>query len=113
MASYAFMNPVLPGKVEAWKSLIREMTGPRKKDLEESRKRAGLTKERVWLQRTPHGDFAVVYWEAKDIGKVFESFMTSAQPFDKWFRDAVLVGVHGMNFSQPPPMNEPVLDFTA
>ncbi len=68
----------------------------------------------IWLQHTPMGDFAVVYWEAKDISKVFDGFIKSEAPFDKWFRDKILVEVHGMDFSKPlPPMNELMLDFKA
>ena len=111
MASYAFVNPIQRGKTQTWKNYIKEMTGPRKNDLKESRKRVGLTKELVWLQTTPQGDVAVVYWEAKDIGKVFEGFMRSEHPFDKWFREKVLIEVHGMNPTQPPPpMNELILN---
>ena len=111
MACYAFTNPVLPGKLDAWKNYIKEMEGPRSIERNESRKRVGLTVERVWLQQTPTGDFAVVYWEAENIGKVFEGFMKSEEPFDRWFRDNILVEVHGMDISQAPPMNELLLDF--
>lgn len=111
MAYYAFANPVLPGKAGEWKELINEMNGPRSKEREESRKRVGLTTERVWLQHTKTGDLAVVYWEAGDIGKVFEGFINSNVPFDKWFREKILVGVHGMDVSYPPPMNELLVDF--
>jgi hypothetical protein len=112
MAYYAFINPVVAGKLEPWKSYIKEMNGPRNQERRESRKKIGLTVERVWLQQTPMGDFAVVYWEAKDIARVFEGFIKSEAPFDKWFRDTILVGVHGMDFSKPlPPMNELMLDF--
>ena len=113
MAHYAFANPVLAGKIELWKSYIKEMNGPRDRERKESRKKAGLTIERVWLQHTPMGDFAVVYWEAKDIAKVFETLVRSDAPFDKWFRDKILVEVHGMDLAKLPPMNEPVLDFKA
>jgi hypothetical protein len=113
MAHYAFANPVLAGKLDTWKSYIKEMNGPRNKERNESRKKVGLTVERVWLQHTPMGDFAVVYWEAKDIGKVFEGLIKSDAPFDKWFRDKVLVEVHGMDLSKVPPMNELMLDFKA
>jgi hypothetical protein len=113
MAYYAFANPVLPGKIETWKSYVKEMNGPRNKERVESRKRVGLTLERVWLQHTPMGDFAVVYWEAEDIGKVFEGFMKSDVPFDKWFRDKVLVEIHGMDISKQPAMNKLVLDYMA
>ena len=109
MATYAFANPVQPGKVQLWKDRVKEMTGPRKAEMAASRKRVGMTNERVWLQHTPMGDFAVVYWEAPDIAKVFEGFMTSQEPFDKWFREKVLVEVHGMDMKNPPPMNERVL----
>jgi hypothetical protein len=110
MTYYAFINPVPAGKLDLWKSYVKEMTGPRSKEYKDSRKRVGLTVERVWLQHTPTGDFAVVYWEAKDIAKVFEELMKSEAPFDKWFRDKVLVEVHGMDVSNPPPMNEVILD---
>ena len=69
MAYYAFIDPVLAGEIDAWKSYIKEMNGPRDRERKESRKKAGLTIERVWLQHTPMGDFAVVYWEGKDIAK--------------------------------------------
>lgn len=55
----------------------------------------------------------VVYWEAKDIGKVLEGLMKSEAPFDKWFRDKILVEIHGMDLSKAPPMNELMLDFKA
>jgi hypothetical protein len=113
MAYYAFANPVLPGKIDAWQNHIKEMNGPRNRERNESRKKVGLTIERVWLQHTPMGDFAVVYWEAKDIGKVFDGLMKSDTPFDKWFRDKILVEIHGMDLSRPLPMNEMVLDFKA
>jgi hypothetical protein len=111
MAYYAFTNPVLPGKIGTWKSYIEEMNGPRNKERIESRKRVRLNVERVWLQHTPVGDFAVVYWEGKDIGEIFDGLMKSETPFDKWFRDKILVEIHGMDLSKLPPMNELVLDF--
>jgi hypothetical protein len=111
MASYAFMSPILPGKLEAWRKYVKEIAGPRAGEHKASRARAGLTKEQVFLQHTPAGDFAVVYWEAPDIARVFQTFMTSPDPFDLWFRDKILVDVHGMNpAGPPPPMNEHILD---
>jgi len=110
MAQYAFCTPILPGKTAEWKKRVAEMAGPRHAELKASRDRAGLKEEKVWLQQTPHGDFAVVYWEAHDIGKVFQTLMSSTQPFDVWFRDKVLVEIHGLTpGGPPPPMNEAVL----
>jgi hypothetical protein len=70
MAYYAFANPVLPGKIDTWKSYIKDMNEPRNKERIESRKRVGLTVERVWLKRTPTGGFAVVsIGRAKILGR--------------------------------------------
>jgi hypothetical protein len=113
MAYYAFTNSILPGKVQEWKNLIGEMNGHRSTERNESRKRAALSVERVWLQHSPVGDFAVVYWEADDISKVFETFMTSEEAFNQWFREKILVGIHGMDISKPPPMNDLLLDYNS
>ena len=110
MSVYAFVTPIAKGKTAKWKAYVKEMTGPKGKELKASRKKLGMTKEEVWLQKTPMGDFAVVYWEARDIGKVFSGLLKSTDPFDKWFRDKVLGEIHGMKASDPmPPMNEQVL----
>jgi hypothetical protein len=111
MAYYALTTPVISGKLDAFKSYVMEMKGPRNKELKESRKKAGLTVERVWLQHTPMGDFVVVYWEAKDIAKVFDWFAKSDAPFDKWFRDKILMESSGMDLSKPMPLNELLMDF--
>jgi hypothetical protein len=109
MTQYAFCAPILPGKTAEWKKRLAEMTGPRHAEFKASRDRAGL-KERVWLQHTPQGDLAVVVWEAQDIAKVFQTLMASTHPFDVWFRDKVLVDIHGITAGGPPPsMNEEVL----
>jgi hypothetical protein len=109
MAQYAFFAPILPGKTAEWKQRVAEMTGPRHAEFKASRERAGVT-ERAWLQHTPQGDFAVVVWEAPDIAKVFQTLMTSTHPFDVWFRDKILVDIHGVTpGGPPPPMNEAIL----
>jgi hypothetical protein len=110
METYAFMSPVQPGKVQTWMHYVREMKTTYKADMAASRKQVGMIREEVWLQQMPEGAYAVVYWEAPDIAKVFQQLMTSQKPFDKWFRDRILIEVHGMNPSAPPPpMNEKVM----
>lgn len=109
MANYAFVQPIKPGMTQRWRELVSEIKGPRKAEIAASRKSAGLTREEVWLQSTPMGDMAVVYWEAPDINRVFKTLMTSTAPIDKWFAKEVFVGVHGMDPSAPPPpINEKV-----
>ncbi|MEO7222434.1 MAG: hypothetical protein ABIY37_08175 [Devosia sp.] len=110
MATYAFMSPVLPGKLQTWMHYVREMKSTYQADLAASRRRMGLTKEEVWLEQMPTGAYAVVYWEAPDIAAVYQQMMTSDEPIDRWFRDRILVEVHGINpAAPPPPMNEKIL----
>ena len=58
MQSIAFAAPLLPGKTEAdLEALASVSSGARRADHEASRRRAGITREASWLQRTPDGDF--------------------------------------------------------
>ncbi|MBI3024048.1 MAG: DUF6176 family protein [Thaumarchaeota archaeon] len=107
---YALAAPILPGKLEAWKNLVNEIKGPRKKEYQASRKKMGVKHERVFLQHTPQGDWVVVSFEGKDASKVFERFMSSKDPFDQWFGKQVS-DIHGFQLSgAPPPPNELYLD---
>ena len=56
MSSTVFAVPILPGKTEAWKTAVAEMTGTRRNEYTEARGNIGITKEVVCLQQTPHGD---------------------------------------------------------
>lgn len=112
MASLACAFPILPGKTEQWQQFSQQMAGPRHSEYLASRKRLGITREVAYLQQTPHGDLAVVYFEAQDIGRVFEGFATSQEPFDVWFREQALE-IHGLDLSQPMPgpLPEAIVDW--
>ena len=58
-------------------------------EYEESRRRAGITMERVYLQRNPDGgNLLVVYAEAAGgMADVIGTFATSGSDFDQWFLD--------------------------
>src|SRR5215472_825620 len=111
MASLGSAFPVLPGKLEQWTNFSQEMAGPRHSEYEASRKRLGITREIAYLQHTPQGDLAVVYFEAENIQSVLQGFGTSQEPFDAWFRQQVLE-IHGLDFTQPPagPLPEAIVD---
>lgn len=86
MRSIAFAAPLLPGKTEAdLEALASVSSGARRADHEASRRRAGITREASWLQRTPDGDVGVVLIEAEDIGAAMGIPATSQEPFDVWF----------------------------
>jgi len=112
MASIASAIPILPGKLEAWRQFVAEMHGPRRMEHAASRRRLGITTERAYLQQTPQGEFAVVFFEAPDVGQMMQGFATSQEPFDIWFREQVL-DVHGWDMTQPPPgpLPELVIDW--
>ena len=61
MQTIAFAAPMLPGKTETDREAMASCTnGERKAEHEASRRRAGITRESVWIQSTPNGDLAVV-----------------------------------------------------
>ena len=103
MASTVFAVPILPGKTEAWKSAVAEMTGPRRNEYVESRRALGITKEVVCLQQTPHGDYVCVYLEAGNVSGILQDMIGATDPFGRWFSEAILKDIHGMDPSQPPP----------
>ena len=107
---YAMVAPILPGKLGAWKNMIGELKGSKKKEYQASRKRMGIKHERAWLQQTPQGDFVVVSLEGKQTSKVLQKSAASKDPFDKWFMGQVSE-IHGIQLSDAlPPPNELYLD---
>jgi hypothetical protein len=105
---YAFVAPIVPGQLDAWKSFVNELKTTRKHDYTNSRKRLGIKHERVWLEHTPMGDFAVVSFEGKDAETSINRAMTSKDPFDIWFAEQI-AKMNGMS-GNPPPPNELMLD---
>ena len=89
MASVAFAAPILPGKLEAWKQFNDEINGPRRKEFDDQQKRAGITRQRVWLQQTPGGDMALVVQEGEEPQRAMEALATSTDAFDVWFRERI------------------------
>jgi hypothetical protein len=111
MQSVAFAVPLLPGRTDADRiALASCWDGPRKEAYEDARRRAGITREAVWIQPTPGGDVAVIYLEADDLATAFTILGTSDEPFDRWFRDHVRQ-VHGIALEDRFTAPELVLDF--
>jgi hypothetical protein len=108
MALHAFATPVLPGKVDEWKQLVAEMNGPRCKEYTESRRKAGLKQELVWDETTPMGDLAVVIFDTDDFEGVMRYFATSKAPFDVWFSEKIMKGIHGIDLSSGLPSLKPI-----
>jgi Bacterial regulatory proteins, luxR family len=68
MRTIGFIAPLLPGKTETDRAaMISCWRGERREAYEASRRRLGITREAHYIQPTPTGDVAVVYWEADDM----------------------------------------------
>jgi hypothetical protein len=96
-----FAVPILPGKEDlAIRHSIEEIRR-RIAEYEESRRRAGVTVERVYLQRNPDGStLFVVYAEAAGgLGDVIGTFASSGSDFDRWFLD-INSEISGIDFRQ-------------
>jgi hypothetical protein len=108
MAKAGFAVPILPGKEDlATKHSVEEIRR-RMTEYEESRKRAGITMERVYVQRNPDGgNLLVVYVEAGGgTAEVIGTFAASGSDFDRWFPD-VNQEITGIDFRQPAPGSGP------
>jgi hypothetical protein len=111
MQSVAFSLPLLPGQTEANRAALASCwMGARKEAFQDARRRAGIIREAVWIQPAPRGDLGVVYVEADNVTAAFTLLGTSAEPFDRWFRDHVR-RVHGVALEQLLDSTELVLDF--
>ena len=111
MATYLLAVPLVPGKIEVWRKYNQEMLGPRREEHMKSRKRLGIRVEQVALQQTPQGDMVVVHWEADNPQMIFEAFKNSQDPYDKWFREKILIECHNMDLSQSLPKMTQIHDY--
>jgi hypothetical protein len=113
MEAIAFAVPLLPGKTEADRAAMASCwRGERKAAFEDARRRAGITREAVFIQSTPNGDVAVVYLEGDDLANAMKIVATSDEPFDRWFRDHVR-DAHGISLEDGFAPPETALDFRA
>jgi hypothetical protein len=110
MSVTTFAAPILPGKTDAWKATIAEINGPRRAEYEAARRALGITREVASLQQTPHGDFAVVFIEGDDAENALQRMVDDEGEFHTWFRQAVLIDVHGMDLNNLPPGNASAID---
>jgi hypothetical protein len=104
-------NPIAPGKVEAWRRFCQELGGARRQTYEASRRRLGITRERLALVETSFGSAAVTAIDAGDVGQALGQIMTSDLPFDRWYRERIqeLQGVNQASYdllAERPPLSQ-------
>jgi hypothetical protein len=94
--------PLVPEKLNDWKSWIDDVTENRKEEFADFNNRMGLTAHRVWLNHTPNGPVAVVLHDGPGSETFLQKVATSDHPFDQWFRERI-TEFHGIDPTQPPP----------
>jgi len=115
MVNYCLVVPILPGKIELSKK-FEEENGGHTKEHDEFYKIAGVTREQVWIQRSPTGsgapDFEIVSLETEDPTATLKEFSISDHPWAIKFRKFAFEAF-GIDFSAgpPPPLNELLVDW--
>jgi hypothetical protein len=103
MTSLLITTAILPGKLDVWRGFVQTLLGKRHDAYRAAIRDAGLSRLRVWHQRTPDGsDAAVVLFEGPAPQRFLERIATGADDFSAWFR-AQLVEAHALDLSRPPP----------
>ena len=99
MAMLAVAIPILPGKLDAWKSVVLDqMTGENKIHTDQIRENAGVH-ERSFLQETSDGHLVILTFEGENPVAGWEKIMASLPPE---FATAAME-LHGLDVNAPPP----------
>ena len=99
MAILAVAIPILPGKLDAWKSVVLDqMTGENKSHTDMIRKNAGVH-ERSFLQETRNGHLVILTFEGADPVAGWGKIMANLPPE---FATAAME-LHGLDVNAPPP----------
>ena len=103
----AIAMPIVQGKLEQWQKFINKLNGEYKNNFQESRNSLGLH-ERSFLQKTPHGDLAIVTLEGEDPIGGFQKLFSKKDEYTNWFVEQVKE-IHGIDLSAPLPGPVPEL----
>jgi predicted ester cyclase len=100
------------GKLDAWRRLHEEMEGARKREVGESRRAAGISKEFVWHAKIGSVDYSAHLWESDDPEALYEHLATSDAPFDRHYRERWLdVGIDLARERRAPPPVEKTFEW--
>jgi hypothetical protein len=97
---------VLSGKTAEARTFMHQLDGARRAEFDASERRIGITKELWYLATLPSGDHLIAYMEAADFNRALQSFISSRDPFDLWFKAQMLTAT-GVDLNNPPPNMTP------
>ena len=98
MANYCFIVPILPGGIELMRKWNKENI-VNNKEHDEVFKAAGVSREEVWIQHLPQGDFAVASYETNNPEQSLKVLASSTEPRALKFREH-LKEAHGFDVAQ-------------
>lgn len=98
MARIVLTLPIVAGKAEAWRRFCQELSGSRLHLYIASRRRLGVTYERLTLSETEAGPAAVNTLEVSDVDRALGQIIRSELPFDVWYREQ-LEALHGVTLT--------------
>ena len=99
MKMIALAIPILPGKIEVWKTkILDKMLGENKKEMDAIRHAAGV-RERSFLQETPDGHMVILTFVGRDPVAGYSQVM---QKLPSDFAELVME-VHVLDVNAPKP----------
>jgi hypothetical protein len=105
MTNYCFTVPFLPGGIELARKWNQENI-VNNKEHDEVFNEAGISREQVWIQHLPQGDFAVVSYETDNPEQSFKVLATSDEPWAVKFREHLKKG-HDLDIAQSSSIMQP------
>lgn len=116
MAAFAFTLPILPGQEDVVRRIgeLVSGSGGLREEYEESRRKLGISEEKVWMQQTPIGQAMIVYWETEDPQRTLRAIANSQDEFVKQFRELILSAAPALDLSKEQPLpNELLFSWSA
>lgn len=77
------------GHLDEWAAFNAVISGPRKAEMDDQRRRMGFRRHVQSLMKRPEGDYIVNFVESDDFEAGFRLIAFSDHPFDVWFRSQV------------------------
>ena len=111
MTAFAFALPILPGQEDVVRRIGEAVSGSGelREEYAESRRRLGISEEKMWIQRTPIGQAIIVYWETEDPQHTLRAMADSQDEFDKRFRQLIQTSAPAIDFGQKQPISNELL----
>jgi hypothetical protein len=108
--NYCFIAPMLPGGLELMRKWNEENI-VNNKEHDEVFRAAGISREQVWIQHLPQGDFAIASYETNHPQQSFKVLATSNETWAVNFREH-LKKAHGLDITQSSmALNELVVNW--